>query len=96
MQTIAPEDEMHVNLCRLPYDDPKQRARINTIVRYSTFFGGKAEIGLTFIEREKGGWRNGPTTYKLTTADGTEYGERPQSVKLGHTIKILRGAFRPL
>lgn len=92
--TIAPEDECHVQLCRLEFDDPRQRARINTIITYSTFFGGKGEVGLSFIQDDNTGWSNGPTTYKFTDSDDKEYGEPPRLPKLGQTFVIPKGSIQ--
>ena len=92
--TIAPEDESHVQLCCLEFEDPRQKARINTVITYLTFFGGKGEVGLSFFQDDDGGWYNGPTTYKFTDSDGKEYGVPSRLPGLGETIVIPKEAIR--
>jgi len=74
--TIAPKDEQHILLCRLPYKAPADLAKgkINTVITYRTPMGGRGQIGLSFTEGKEG-WSNGPSTYKFTASDATEYGE---------------------
>lgn len=78
--TIAPADEHHQRLCRLPFDAPGQVGKIRTIVRYTSAVGGSGEIRLSFVQRPapRGGWVNGPNRYWFQTSDGLQYGERDE------------------
>jgi len=92
--SIPPDDVCNVQLCRMQYGNFPHMAEIDTAITYSTIFGGKGEIGLSFIQRADTDWVNGPTTYKFIASDGKEYGEPPRLLKLGHTTIIPKGSIQ--
>jgi hypothetical protein len=76
--TIAPADEHHQRLCRLPFDAPGQVGKIKTMIRYRSAVGGTGEVRLSFVQRPapRDGWINGPNHYWFQTSSGLQLGER--------------------
>jgi hypothetical protein len=75
---LAPGDEHHQRLCRLPFDAPGQIGKIKTCIRYTSAVGGIGEVRLSFVQRPapRGAWVNGPSRYWFQTSGGVAFGER--------------------
>src|SRR5262249_18900237 len=63
--TVAPADQHHQRLCRLPFSAFGQVGKIKTRICYTSAVGGKGEVRLSFIQRPapRGGGGNAPHRY---------------------------------